>query len=285
MPFLPNLRDRVPGLAWLSEKLAGLSAQRTLPVWRRAWREPFNPIKRKQPSVLLFADTFNRHFEPENLTAAFNVLRAAGESVLDASDGQGRPLCCGRTYLAAGMVDQARAEMQRTIDALRTYRPDMPVVGLEPSCVLTFRDEGPRLLDDWTEEDGRRIQLFEEFIADKDLPLKATAQRALLHGHCHQKAENVKGPVEVCLSKVPGLQVESIESSCCGMAGAFGYQAETIEVSKAMGELSLLPAVRAAGPGDLIVADGTSCRHQIWDGSGKDALHVARVLEMALDQG
>ena len=125
--------------------------------------------------------------------------------------------------------------------------------------------------------------LLEEFIAERDLPLKPLARRALLHGHCHQKAENLMGPVERTLRRIPDLAVETIQSTCCGMAGAFGYQAETVDVSFAIGELDLLPAVRAAPADALVVADGTSCRHQIADGAGRSALHVARVLEMALD--
>jgi Fe-S oxidoreductase len=115
------------------------------------------------------------------------------------------------------------------------------------------------------------------------MPLKPLARRALLHGHCHQKAENLMGGVERTLRRVPGLRLETIPSTCCGMAGAFGYQAETVDVSFAIGELDLLPAVRNSEPEAIIVADGTSCRHQIADGAGRTALHVARVLEMALD--
>ena len=121
-----------------------------------------------------------------------------------------------------------------------------------------------------------------DFLATLDLPLKPLNRTAKLHGHCHQKAEAVMGPVEATLRKIPGLDVEVIDSSCCGMAGAFGYQAETAEVSKQMGELSLLPAVRDADSETLIIADGTSCRHQIADGTAREALHVVRVLEMAL---
>jgi Fe-S oxidoreductase len=129
---------------------------------------------------------------------------------------------------------------------------------------------------------------FEEFLAREakagrlDLPLKKIADRVLVHGHCHQKAFDVFTPVEAVLRLIPGLTVEPIESSCCGMAGAFGYAADTIDVSKAMGELSLLPAVRQADAGTIIVADGTSCRHQIHDGTGREAIHVARVLAMSL---
>ena len=233
---------------------------------------------------MLLSDTFNRYFEPENLRAAVRVLEATGLVVGYAQAPEPRPLCCGRTYLSAGMVDNARAEMARSAHALRPWiEAGVPIVGLEPSCVLTFRDEVPRLLPDWSEEDGRKVMLFEEFVSTLNLPQMRLARTAWLHGHCHQKAEAVMGPVEATLRRIDGLDVQVIESSCCGMAGAFGYQAETVDVSKAMGELSLLPAVRGAAPGDLIVADGTSCRHQIEDGTARRAMHVARVLEMALD--
>jgi Fe-S oxidoreductase len=165
------------------------------------------------------------------------------------------------------------------------------VIGLEPSCLFSFRDEIPSLV---RTESARQVAanalLFEEFLAREStagklaLKLAPLNGRALLHGHCHQKSFDTMGPVEAALRLVPGLDVETIESSCCGMAGAFGYHADTIEVSRAMGELSLLPAVRKA-PGDaIIVADGTSCRHQIHDGAGREAIHVARVLAMALPQ-
>ena len=283
---LMNLRDVLPGMAWLSEKTLGLARDRTLPRWRAPWREPDVQTPFAALDVILLGDTFNRYFEPANLRAAERVLRAAGLNVGYAHAQDPRPLCCGRTYLAAGMVDEARAEMARTLEALRPHlQAGRPVVGLEPSCLLTFRDEAPRLLDDWTEEDGKNIMLLEEYLATLELPLKPLHRKAKLHGHCHQKAEAVMGPVETVLRKIPGLEVEVIESACCGMAGAFGYQAETAEVSKQMGELSLLPAVRAADNETLIIADGTSCRHQIADGTNRNALHVARVLEMALAEG
>ena len=133
--------------------------------------------------------------------------------------------------------------------------------------------------------------LFEEFLtrAQKagrlDLPLNPVRKKALLHGHCHQKAFGAMGAVEFALRLVPELEVETVDSSCCGMAGAFGYDAATIDVSLAMGELSLLPAVRKADEHTIVVADGTSCRHQIHDGASREAVHVARVLEMSLTQG
>ncbi len=242
--------------------------------------------------VVLFADTFNRYFEPENLRAAVRVLDAGGYSVNVAtpSDGSHRPLCCGRTFLAIGRVDEARREAERTIAALESLvARGLPIVGLEPSCIFSFRDEIPAMTRD---KRARRIAdqalLFEEFLAREAdagrlaLPLAPMRSRALLHGHCHQKAFGAMGAVEATLKLIPDLDVGTIESSCCGMAGSFGYHARTIDVSLAMGELSLLPAVRKAPPDAIVVADGTSCRHQIKDGTGREAVHVARVLERCI---
>jgi Fe-S oxidoreductase len=242
--------------------------------------------------VVLLADTFNIYFEPDNARAALRVLEAAGYRVhLPAVAGERRPLCCGRTFLSAGLVDQARAEARRTIAALLPFvARGVPVIGLEPSCLLTLRDEYLSLLP--AAEAGLLAEhsfLFEEFLAREHkagrLTLKLRALRektALVHGHCHQKAFGLVGDVAAVLRLVPDLKVEMIESSCCGMAGAFGYEAEHFEVSMKMAELNLLPAVRKADAGTLIVADGTSCRHQIADGAGRAALHVARVLAQAL---
>jgi Fe-S oxidoreductase len=242
--------------------------------------------------VVLFADTFNRYFERENIDDALTVLRAGGYRVTIATptDGSARPLCCGRTFLSIGQVDEAKHEAERTLAALAPHvARGVPVVGLEPSCILGFRDEIPALV-----EDARAQALaphaftFEEFLAREAkagrlaLPLAPIASRALVHGHCHQKSFDAFAAVAAVLRLVPDLEVEVIESSCCGMAGAFGYAADTIDISLAMGELALLPAVRKAAPDALIVADGTSCRHQIKDGTGRNALHVARVLAMSL---
>ncbi len=199
-----------------------------------------------------------------------------------------RPLCCGRTFLSAGLVDEARAEAKRVLDALSPWvAHGVPIVGLEPSCLFTLRDEYGVLLPG-TEALAKNAFLFEEFLANEssagrlELKLKAVAAEALLHGHCHQKAFAAMGAVEHVLRLVPELKVRTIESSCCGMAGSFGYEAEHYAVSMKMGEASLLPAVREAAAGTLIVADGTSCRHQIAHGANRQALHVARLLEQAL---
>ena len=365
LSWLMNLRDRVPGLAALSESLLGFSAKRTLPQWRRdtfdseKYSLPFkgslqHPLEgwrvgvgmgsnHRHPSVphegegessreavgadardlnslspgelgesmrsgrggrvrvrggptaevVLLVDTFNNYFEPENARAALAVLQAAGCTVRlpRAADGA-RPLCCGRTFLSCGLVDEARHEAQRMLDALKPYvERGVPIVGLEPSCLFGLRDEFLSMFPGG--ETGRLAMnafLFEEFIAREveagrlKLDLKALPQKkALLHGHCHQKAFAVMPAVQQVLEFVPGLEVEVIDSSCCGMAGSFGFDAEHYEVSMKIAELSLLPKVRKADAGTLIVADGTSCRHQIHDGAARDAVHVARVLESALN--
>jgi Fe-S oxidoreductase len=323
---LANLRDTVPGLAALTERWLGLSARRTLPRFRRdgflrtlAQREAAGVRAAgvrdaggvgtgAAPSagateVVLWVDTFDEHFEPENAHAALRVLRAAGCRVQVAgARGSGiaegeRPLCCGRSFLSAGLVEEARHEATRTLAALLPFAErGVAIVGLEPSCLLTLRDEFLALrLDEALGRPGAarllasKAMLFEEFLAAEhaagrlSLALKALPQsRAKVHGHCHQKAFDAFAPTLAVLRLIPGLAVEPIESSCCGMAGSFGYEAAHLEVSMKMAEAALLPAVRAAGEDTLIVADGTSCRHQIADGASREALHVARVLERAL---
>jgi FAD/FMN-containing dehydrogenase/Fe-S oxidoreductase len=279
LPGLANLRDTIPGLAALSERALGLAAGRSLPRFRRdAFRDAEARHDGAGQEVILFADTFNRYYEPENLRDAVTVLGAAGFRVTPAAAADGRPLCCGRTYLAAGMVDEARAEARRTLEALSGS--DAPVLGLEPSCLTTLRDEFLSLLPGpQAEALAARAELATAFLAKRDLPLKpAGVARAHIHGHCHQKAFGGFAPAVQGLRRIPGLTVTPIASSCCGMAGSFGYEARNLEVSRAMAELSLLPAVRAAAPEDVILADGTSCRHQIRDLGGREAMHSIRLL-------
>ncbi len=297
---LLNLRDRVPGLGFLSEKLLGFSARRSLPRWSRAWRDPGRAsapglVLGDGRDLVLFADTFNRYFEPANLAAARRVLVAAGYRLHTAPPVSGwRPLCCGRTFLAAGLVDEARREARRVINTLKPYvSGGARIVGLEPSCLFTLRDEFAALLPKAEVEPlARAAVLFEELLA-VDLEARRVTLRladqdgqvAHLHGHCHQKAFGAMGAVERVLKGVPGLEVRIIDGSCCGMAGAFGYEPAHVDTSLAMAELSLFPALRKAGPRDLVVADGTSCRHQIVDGLGRTAVHVAQVLDKALIPG
>jgi FAD/FMN-containing dehydrogenase/Fe-S oxidoreductase len=279
---LANLRNRIPALRRLGERRFGLSAARPLPAWRRdAFRDaeaaghgPAKPVG----AVMLFADTFNRWFEPENLRAALRVLGAAGYRAVMP---QGR-VCCGRTLLGAGMIDRARTEAGRTLAACAG---EIPVIGLEPSCLMTLRDEFPALLPGAAADAlaGRAV-LLSEFLARERpaLPLRPMQGVAHVHGHCHQKAFGAFPDALAALRLVPELDVRPIASSCCGMAGSFGYQAATQDVSRAMAEAGLLPAIRAAATDDVIVADGTSCRHQIADLAGRKAVHAVRLLDQAL---
>ncbi len=286
-PWLFNLRNDLPGMAWLTEKLVGIARARPLPRWRR---DPFRMAQPAGPAggkpVILLADTFNRHFEPENLQAAVQVLAASGCRVEEARMPGGRPLCCGRTFLAAGMVDEARAEARRMAAALMPQvRRGAAIVGLEPSCLFTLRDEFSALLPG---EDSALLRenafLLEDYLHETGgaAAFKPLPKTVHVHGHCHQKAFAAFTPTVAVLKRIPNLDVKVIESSCCGMAGAFGYNAETYDVSLRMAELNLLPAVRAAASGDLIVADGFSCRHQIADGAGRRAVHAAAILADAL---
>jgi Fe-S oxidoreductase len=285
-PPVVNARNWLPGLARLMEGPTGIAAERSLP--RLSWSS-FHDAELRAPDgrageVILLPDAFNRYFEPDNLRAAIRVLRAAGYDPAVARPPRGmRPLDEGRTLLAAGLVDQARDEARRTVAALSAW--DSPVVGIEPSSLTTLRDEFLALLPgDATRALAGRAFLLSEFL-DREkavLPLKSMSGEAHIHGHCHQKAFGAFPPALALLRRIPGLTVTPIASSCCGMAGAFGYQAETLGASKAMAELSLLPAVRAAAPQAFIVADGTSCRHQIADLAGREAIHSVRLLERAL---
>jgi FAD/FMN-containing dehydrogenase/Fe-S oxidoreductase len=270
--------------------MRGEGGQRPLsPGWEEG-RVRGDNADRKE--VVLFVDTFNRYFEPENAHAALAVLEAAGYTVHMPQPRGERPLCCGRTFLAAGLVPEAKREAQRMLDVLKPYVDHgVRVVGLEPSCLLGLRDEFLSMHPDGEmAELALNAFLFEEFIADEvaagrfDARFKALPQKtALLHGHCHQKAFGAMPAIERALRLVPELDVRTIESSCCGMAGAFGYDAKHYDVSMRMAELTLLPRVRESGADTLIVADGTSCRHQIHDGAARDAIHVARVLHAALN--
>ena len=291
---IANLRNRSALLRKLFEKFAGISARRALPAFRRDVFAPdadvFGPTDGRE--VVLFSDTFNRAYERENLEAALRVLIAGGYRVhLPPAADRGRPLCCGRTFLSAGLVEQAREELARLVATYRQFAArGVPIVGLEPSCLLTLRDE---LLSLRSDNDAKAISahalLFEEFLVREaeggrlKLPLGAIAGRALVHGHCHQKSFGAFNPVEKTLRLIPELKVETVQSSCGGMAGAFGYGANTYEASMEMAELSLLPAVRRADESTIVVADGTSCRHQIRDGAAREAIHVARVLATSLD--
>ncbi|MFX0545982.1 FAD-binding and (Fe-S)-binding domain-containing protein [Roseovarius sp. S1116L3] len=293
LSFLANLRNTVPGLARASERLTGFTATRDLPKWSAKPFRNDEVAPQDAPQAVIFADCFNRYFEPENLRAAVKVLGAADVSVHVAAAPSGeRPLCCGRTFLSVGLVEEAKAEARRLVDALLPFAKEgLPIVGLEPSCLLTLRDEIPGLLPgEDTALLARQARMLEEYIADQDgnpdftLELRSPAPKILLHGHCHQKAMGVMSSIEKTLSRIPDTEIETVETSCCGMAGSFGYGLDTHDVSRKMAEADLAPAVRNAADTTLIVADGTSCRHQVTDTTGRKPIHVARLLEMALKQ-
>jgi FAD/FMN-containing dehydrogenase/Fe-S oxidoreductase len=308
---LLNLRNHIAPIAKLQEWLMGISAQRSLPTWtsRTFWSNKkqvaahhFTPDQLNTPNqqgnkgVVLLADTFNAYFENENLQAALKVLKEAGyrvhipqknnaENKTKTANTCSKEFCCGRTYLAAGMVDQAKETLGELVDHLAPYaEKGIPIIGLEPSCLFTLKDEalvmgfGERAITV-----SKYAQLLEEFLASEakvgklNLNLKAATRPVLFHGHCHQKSFAAVTPAMELLKLIPGAEPKLIESSCCGMAGSFGYEAEHIEVSKQMAELSLLPTIRKS-PDSWVVADGTSCRHQIHDGTQRDAVHIAQIL-------
>ncbi len=315
LPALLNLRNHIPVIAKLQEWLMGISAQRSLPIWRSShfWSKrkadslsnatyQFTPDQLcesgNQKGVVLLADTFNAYFEDENLYAALTVLHAAGYRVhiphksnlknADQSKVAGtcsKEFCCGRTYLAAGMVDKAKETLGELVNYLAPYaEKGIPIIGLEPSCLFTLKDEA--LVMGFGEQAitvSKQAQLLEEFLAfeakagNLNLTLKPASRPVLFHGHCHQKSFAAVAPAMELLKLIPNANPKLIESSCCGMAGSFGYEAEHIGVSKQMAELSLLPSIRQS-PDSWVVADGTSCRHQIHDGTQREVVHIAKIL-------
>jgi FAD/FMN-containing dehydrogenase/Fe-S oxidoreductase len=300
-----NLRNRMPLLAALTEKLLGLSAKRSLPEWQT--RHFFNAsatsasrtasraeVLAAARGVVLFVDTFNGYLESANAHASVKVLQAAGYTVHVATKLQddGKHLCCGRTYLASGMVDKARDKAREVVQSLLPFaEKGLSIVGLEPSCLLTLRDELLVMgLGEGAQKIAQQALLFEEFLAREAQSGQLDGLKAqispvdrplLLHGHCHQKAFDAVSPVLEVLRWIPGAKPQLIESSCCGMAGSFGYEAKHYELSMQMAELSLLPAVRAQ-PDAILVADGTSCRHQIHDGAKREAVHLSHLLASLL---
>ncbi len=300
-PWLFNLRDTLPGAAWISERVLGLSARRPLPRWRSDtyWRSTqtsglvsaeqcIDIGRRGGKAVVLFVDTFNGTFETENALAATRVLQAAGYAVHVLTKRRGHH-CCGRTYLTRGMVGAARARAASLVAALAPFaEASIAIVGLEPACLLTLRDEALALkLGEHAERVARHALMLEEFIAREisagrfKLALREAGRPILLHGHCHQKAFGTVSAILEVLKLIPNAKPEMIQSSCCGMAGSFGYEAAHHDVSMQMAELSLLPRVRTT-PEAIIIADGTSCRHQIRDGASREAIPAVRLLDQLL---
>jgi Fe-S oxidoreductase len=295
--FIIRLRNRLPFAAKIAESLLGVTARRPVPELSH---EPFGDYETSGPGergeVILFVDTFCQHFDPEIAKAAVTVLEHAGYKVRTAKPApddpeQNRPLCCGRTYLTTGMVEKARCEGRRTLAAFRKeIAAQTPIIGLEPSCLLSLRDELYSLgLGAEVGELGKQFYLIEEFLMREHqdnglrLELKPLGRpKALLHGHCHQKAFGVMKATRKVLSWIPGFSYDVVETSCCGMAGSFGLEKEHYEASMQMAEIALLPAVRGSSADTPIIANGFSCRHQIAHGSGRRADHIAILLRDAL---
>jgi FAD/FMN-containing dehydrogenase/Fe-S oxidoreductase len=288
VPGLVNLVTQAPGLRDAAKRAAGIAPERRIPPLAA---EPFTAWFRRRgprgsgPRILLWPDTFNNYFHPDTAKAAVAVLEAAGYRV-DIPD---VPLCCGRPLYDYGMLGMAKRLLLRTLEALA---PDIeagtPVVGLEPSCVSVFRDELTNLLPDRQNAGRLRHQTFllSEFLAsraDAYAPPRLRG-RAIVHGHCHQRAVLKMDAATALLSKM-GLEVRLLDSGCCGMAGGFGFEDDHYRVSVAAGERVLLPAVRGAPLDALIVADGFSCREQIAQLTSRRALHTAQVLHLALRDG
>ena len=286
---------------WLLQRLLGIDARRRMPAFSRQrftrWFRARTPHPRRAPNsgrglpargrVVLLVDTFTEFYYPSIGRAAVNLLEAAGCDVILASTG-----CCGRPMISNGMLRQAQQLARTNIERLQGLAEEgTPIVGLEPSCVVTLKDEYPDLVPGAAAEAvARQTFMIEEFLQllrerGVDLPLARREYRLLLHGHCHQKAMVGTAPSLSALRSIPGAVVQEVDSGCCGMAGSFGFEAEHYETSLAMGRRVLFGAVREFPADGIIVAAGASCRQQIFHGTGRRALHLAQVLESALDAG
>ena len=307
MAPLANWVTERPLVKRVNQRLFNISAKRDLPRFaRETYLDWFRKRERRDATaarlhevnsnvlkssvshqIVFFNDTFNTYNDPHVSIAATEVLEAAGFELLLPGH-----TCCGRPMLSKGLVEDARLLAIETIDKLYPYAVQgLPIVGLEPSCLLSFRDDYLYLLPNDYQKKVRvvaeRAYLFEEFLAELaeknelNLTFKQEPKEVLLHGHCHQKSLAGTETAKKVLA-LPGYKVTEVDSGCCGMAGSFGYEAEHTEISLQMGERALFPAVRATDEQTIIAAAGTSCREQIWDGTGRRALHPAEVLRNAL---
>ncbi|HEY4218275.1 MAG TPA: FAD-binding and (Fe-S)-binding domain-containing protein [Gemmatimonadaceae bacterium] len=288
MPRLANFVTQTPGLSSIAKSIVDMAPERRIPAFaHQTFRRWFRarPVQNAgKAQVILWPDTWNNHFHPTTAQAAVEVLEAAGFQVVIPT----ASLCCGRPLYDYGMLGLAKQLLSQTLHALRAQlRSGLPVVGLEPSCVSVFRDELTNLLPD--DEDAHRLRdqtyLLTEFLAKKapDFAPPRLNAKAVVHGHCHQKSV-LDAECERNVFDKLHLDYDLLDSGCCGMAGAFGFEkGEHYNVSIACGERVLLPAVRGAQADELIVANGFSCREQIAQTTDRQALHPAQVIKMALD--
>jgi len=296
-PVLSNRAFRNPLIRSLLDNLLGIDRRRTLPqIARHTFRDWYKSHPRPDSSpngpVILWDDTYLSYNEPAIGIAAVRVLEAAGYEIRLVED----RLCCGRPMISKGLLKEARQHAAHNIARLAPLAAQgIPIVGLEPSCLATFRDEYPALLPGEAARQVAENSFFiEEFVTraaqQEKMPLPVVSsgetRHILVHGHCYQKALATSSPLLEMLRLVPGASVEEIPSGCCGMAGAFGYEKEHYDLSMSCGEERLFPAVRAASDKTIIAAAGVSCRQQIWDGTGRRAVHPIQVLaEIGLTQG
>src|SRR5438270_1389408 len=275
-----------PGLARALKWIGGIASARNVPRFAtrtsRAWFESRRALDAGSPRVLLWADTFNNFFHPEVAQAAVEVLEDAGFQVMI----QPERLCCGRPLYDYGMLDLAVRKLRQILDELREeISRGTPVVGLEASCVATFRDELCELFPH--DEDAKRLRdqtyLLSEFLLERAKGWKPPRlpRKAIVHGHCHHKSVLGFDDEKKLLDQM-GIEAEVLDSGCCGMAGSFGFEKEKYEISMQVGERKLLPRARGCPPETLLLADGFSCREQVEQGAGKVPLHVAQVLQLAL---
>ncbi len=280
-PRLVNALTQAPVFAAIAKRVAGVAPQRRLPKFaRKTFKALFAPKTGGGDPVMLFADTFNNHFRPDTALAAAGVLESAGCAV----EVPGGALCCGRPYFDFGMLDRARASLERLVSVLAPrIETGVPLVVLEPGCLSVFRDELVQLLP----VDSRAARLatqavsLGELLAARGWAPPAIEGRALLHGHCHRKALGGLGP-ELALLRAAGVDLAAPDTGCCGMSGSFGFKPQFYAASRRIAELALLPALRAAGEEATVIADGFSCREQIEDFAGRETLHFAEVLARAL---
>jgi Fe-S oxidoreductase len=288
VPGFVNMATQLPVVSEIAKLLGGVPRQRRIPALAsQTFKSWFARRKGKnlgRTAVVLWPDTFNNYFQPDTAKAAVEVLEAAGFHVL-LPEGN---LCCGRPLYDIGMLDRAEAQLLKILDTLLPeIEAGIPVVGLEPSCVAVFRDELINLFPNDVRARALSQQTFllSEFLERyaKNFQLPRIARKALVHGHCHHKAIMKMDAEEAVLTRM-GLDFYAPAPGCCGMAGAFGFENDKYEISREIGELELLPAVRDASPETLIISNGFSCREQISQETGRHALHLAEVIQMALRQ-
>jgi len=285
-PGLMNLTTQLPVLRDIAKLVSGMPRGRSIPAFAsqtfKQWFRRRSPRDIDNPPVVLWPDTFTNYFLPDTAKAAVDVLEAAGFRVVVPESS----LCCGRPLYDFGMLNRAKALLTKLLDTLAPeINAGIPIVGLEPSCVAVFRDELINLFPN--HERARRLSqqtfLLSEFLEKhaKNFELPRFDRRALLHGHCHHKSIMKMTDEEAVLRRM-GVDFQTPAPGCCGMAGSFGFEKDNYDVSLAIGELELLPAVRSAPPEWLIIADGFSCREQIAQGTGRRAFHLADIIQMAL---